>query len=100
MQISFSAQQIADALHGTVEGNPDVTVSSFSKIEDGKPGTLTFLSNPKYAHYIYGTKASVTLVNNDFTAEQPVETTLIRVPNAYAALAILLKLVDGIKNPP
>ncbi|GAB6012581.1 UDP-3-O-(3-hydroxymyristoyl)glucosamine N-acyltransferase [Viscerimonas tarda] len=97
--MSFSAQQIADVLHGIVEGNPNVKVKQFSKIEEGKPETLTFLANPKYAHYLYGTKASVVLVNADFVLEQPVEATLIRVANAYAALAILLEMVDSLTNP-
>lgn len=97
MHISFSAQQIATVLNGTVEGDPSVVVGNFSKIEEGKPGTLTFLANPKYTHYIYTTKASIVLVNNDFVAEKPIEATLIRCFNAYAALAILLDMVEKAK---
>lgn len=97
MQLSFTAEQIATALNGTIEGDPSVVVTSFSKIEDGKPGTLTFLANPKYTHYIYTTKASVVLVNNDFIAEKPIEATLIRTANAYAGLAILLDMVEKMK---
>lgn len=97
MHISFKAEQIAQVLNGTVEGNPQVEVNSFSKIEEGRPGTLTFLANPKYTPYIYKTKASIVLVNNDFVAEHPIETTLIRCENAYAALAILLDMVDKMK---
>ena len=96
--MEFSAQQIASLLQGTIEGDPDVKVSNFSKIEEGKPGTLTFLANLKYAHHIYDTKASVVLVNNDFKPEQPIRATLIRVENAYAALAILLNLVEKSKS--
>lgn len=94
MHISFTAEQIAKVLNGTIEGNPHVEVNNFSKIEEGKPGTLTFLANPKYTHYIYETKASIVLVNSDFMAEQPIQTTLIRCQNAYAALAILLDMVE------
>lgn len=97
MQMSFTAQQIADILSGKIEGNPEVTVNNFSKIEDGKQGTLTFLANPKYTHFIYETKASIVLVNNDFVAEKPISSTLIRVFNAYAALAILLDFVEKSK---
>lgn len=97
MQVSFSAQQIATVLNGTIEGDPSVVVNNFSKIEEGKPGTLTFLANPKYTHYIYDTKASIVLVNNDFVAEKPIEATLIRCFNAYAALAILLDMVEKSK---
>ena len=97
MQISFSAQQIADILHGVVEGNPDVKVSNFSKIEEGKPGTLTFLANPKYSSFLYTTEASIVLINKDFSLEKEVKSTLIRVNDAYASLAILLNLVEQAK---
>ncbi len=97
MQISFTAEQIATVLNGTIEGDSSVVVSNFSRIEDGKPGTLTFLANPKYTHYIYSTDASIVLVNNDFVADQPVKATLIRCFNAYAALAILLDMVEKTK---
>ncbi|MFM2292540.1 MAG: hypothetical protein RIS29_2353 [Bacteroidota bacterium] len=92
--MEFSAQQIASFLGGTVEGNPDVKVSDFSKIEEGRPGTLSFLSNPKYTQYIYESKSSIVLVNNTFEAEKEIQATLIRVPDAYAALATLLSLVE------
>lgn len=96
--MEFSAQQIAAFLNGTVEGDPDVKVSNFSKIEEGKIGTLTFLANPKYEHYIYNTKASIVLVNNDFTPSSIVPATLIRVDNAYASLAMLLNMVEQSKK--
>ncbi|MDR1881171.1 MAG: UDP-3-O-(3-hydroxymyristoyl)glucosamine N-acyltransferase [Prevotella sp.] len=96
--MSFTAEQIATILHGTIEGDPSIAVDNFSRIEEGKPGTLTFLANPKYTRYIYSTKASVVLVNNDFVAEQPVHATLIRCFNAYAALAVLMDMVE--KNKP
>nr|WP_050701285.1 UDP-3-O-(3-hydroxymyristoyl)glucosamine N-acyltransferase [Dysgonomonas sp. BGC7] len=97
MQISFTAEQIATVLNGTIEGDPSVVVNNFSKIEEGKPGSLTFLANPKYTHYIYTTNASIVLVNNDFISDQPIKATLIRCYNAYAALAILLDMVEKTK---
>ena len=96
--MEFSAQQIAGFLGGTIEGNPEVKVSNFSKIEEGKPGTLTFLANPKYEHHIYNTEASIVLVNNDFSPAEPIKATLVKVPNAYAALAMLLNMVEQSKN--
>jgi UDP-3-O-[3-hydroxymyristoyl] glucosamine N-acyltransferase len=98
--MEFSAQQIAGLLDGKIEGNPLVKVSNFSKIEEGKPNTLTFLANLKYAAYIYETGASIALVNDDFVAEKdlPATLTLIRVPNAYAALAQLLTLAEQAKR--
>jgi len=95
--MEFTAQQIADFLRGEIQGDPLVKVSNFSKIEEGKPGTLTFLSNPKYTHYIYDCEASIVLVNKDFTPEKEVKSTLIRVEDAYQALALLLTLVDQAK---
>lgn len=96
--MEFSAQQIAGFLNGTIEGDPEVKVCNFSKIEEGKPGTLTFLANPKYEHYIYETKASIILVNNDFIPAAPINSTLIKVANAYTALAMLLNIVEQSKT--
>ena len=95
--MEFTVQQIADYLKGTVEGDASVKVTELSKIEEGRPGTLTFLSNPKYTQYIYTTQASACLVNKDFVAEQSLTTTLIRVDNAYECLAKLLALVESVK---
>jgi UDP-3-O-[3-hydroxymyristoyl] glucosamine N-acyltransferase len=97
--MEFSAKQIADILNGTVEGDADAKVNNFSKIEEGKPGTLTFLANQKYANYIYETKASIALVSDDFIPEKiiPPSLTLIRVSNAYAALATLLDMASKVK---
>lgn len=91
-QIKFSAETIAGFLNGKVEGNAAVEVSSVSKIEQGKAGTLSFLANPKYSKYIYTTEASIVLINNDFVLEKETPTTLIRVPDAYQAFAGLLEL--------
>lgn len=96
--MTYTAGQIAEYLKGTVEGNPDVSVHDFSKIEDGKPGTLSFLANPKYINYIYDCQADVVLVNKDFMPEKPVKATLIRVENAYESLAILMNLVTNGKS--
>jgi UDP-3-O-[3-hydroxymyristoyl] glucosamine N-acyltransferase len=95
--MEFTVQQIADYLNGVVEGDGTLKVSELSKIEEGRSGTLTFLSNPKYTQYIYSTQASACLVNRDFVPEKEVATTLIRVDNAYECLAKLLTLVDSVK---
>jgi len=95
--MEFTAQQIADFLGGTIQGNPSVKVSDFSKIEEGKPGTLSFLSNPKYSQYIYDSLASIILVNKDFQPERDVLSTLILVDDAYQSLAKLLSMVDQAK---
>ncbi|MCG2430242.1 UDP-3-O-(3-hydroxymyristoyl)glucosamine N-acyltransferase [Aequorivita xiaoshiensis] len=104
--MKFTAAQIAGILDGTVEGNDSVEVSELSKIEEGSEGSLTFLANPKYTHFIYSTKASVTIVNNDFVATDKISTTLIRVENAYNAFSKLLEYYNqvkmnktGIENP-
>lgn len=95
--MEFTAQQIADFLHGTIEGDPDVKVGTFSKIEEGYSGTLTFLANPKYEHFIYDTNASIVLVNSDFVPTSPIRATLVRVPNAYTGLAMLMNMVEQFK---
>lgn len=92
--MEFTAQQIAEFLQGEIQGDPTVKVSDFSKIEDGKAGTLSFLSNPKYSQYIYESQASIILVNKDFQPEKDVFATLIRVDDAYQSLALLLSIVD------
>lgn len=90
--MEFTAKQIADFIGGRVEGNEQATVHTFAKIEEGKEGAITFLSNPKYTHYIYSTKATIVLVNNDLELEQPVSATLIRVENAYECVAHLMQM--------
>jgi UDP-3-O-[3-hydroxymyristoyl] glucosamine N-acyltransferase len=92
--MEFTAGQIAGFLKGTVEGNPEIKVFNLSKIDEGKPGTLTFLANPKYTSYIYTTEASVIVVNADFTATQQVPGTMIRVADAYSSFATLLEMFD------
>jgi len=88
--MKFTAKQIADLLHGTVDGDPTAAVQTFAKIEEGVEGAISFLANPHYEHYIYETRSSVVLVNNDFAPSRPVSATLVRVPNAYEAIAQLL----------
>lgn len=95
--MKFTAGQIAGILNGTVEGNEDVAVTKLAKIEEGKKGSLTFLANPKYTHYIYSTKASITIVNNDFVATNKLSTTLIRVENAYQGFSQLLEYYNKVK---
>lgn len=90
--MEFTAQQIADFVGGRVEGDTQAKVHTFSKIEEGKEGAITFLSNPKYTHYIYDTKASIVLINEDVELESPVNTTLIRVANAYECVAKLMQM--------
>lgn len=92
-RMEFSAAQIASFIGGTVDGNGDAKVSTFAKIEEATPGTLTFLANPKYTEHIYTTGASVVLVANDFTPEHEIKATLIRVANPYETLARLMQTV-------
>jgi UDP-3-O-[3-hydroxymyristoyl] glucosamine N-acyltransferase len=98
--MEFKASQIAELLNGKVEGNLDAAVSSLSKIEEGKPGSLSFLGNPKYTPYVYSTDASIVIVDGTFVAEQPIKKTctLIRVDDARIAFAKLLEMYQKIKN--
>jgi UDP-3-O-[3-hydroxymyristoyl] glucosamine N-acyltransferase len=94
----FTAAQIAGILEGEVHGNPEVAVHRLAKIEEGEKGSLTFLANPKYTSYIYKTKASITIVNRDFEADQHLNTTLIKVEDAYTAFSKLLEYYNQVKN--
>ena len=96
--MQFTAKQLAQILKGTVDGDPAATVTDFAKIEHGKPGKLCFLANPKYEHYAYETEATILLVNRDFVPKQPVSATMVRVENAYTAIAELLKYVSSLTN--
>ncbi len=98
--MKFTALQIAEALNGKVEGDENIEVSNLTKIEDGKPGTLSFLANPKYTSYVYETKASIVIVNEGFKPEKSMSTTLIRVKNAYSAFAQLLEMYQQAKKKP
>ena len=96
--MKFTAQQIASALNGTVDGDPNAEVSNLSKIEEGLPGTLSFLANPKYTSYIYDTKATLVIVNNNFKPDKPITATLIRVEDAYSSFATLLEMYNEAKG--
>ncbi len=88
-----TARELANLLNGTVEGNETVKVNNITKIEEGQPGTLCFLANPKYAQYIYTTQAAIVLVNRNFVPEKPLQTTIIRVDDPYQAFLALLEYV-------
>jgi len=98
--MEFSAAQIAALLGGTVEGDETTTVSNLSKIEEGLPGTLSFLANPKYTNFIYDTNASIVIVNKTLSLEKPVKSgcTLIRVEDSYASFAKLLEMYEQVKG--
>lgn len=95
--MQFSAHQIATLVNGSLEGNPDVMVEQLAKIEEASSGCLSFLSNPKYEQYLYTTKASVIIVNEDLKLDRPIECTLIRVKNAYSAFSTLLELYNKMR---
>ncbi len=96
--MEVSAKVIAEHVGGEVVGNPDITVSSVARIESGKPGTLCFLANPKYEHYIYTCKASIVLINKSFEPKEEISATQIRVDNAYEAIASVLGLFESMKS--
>jgi len=105
--MNYSAQQIALLINGKLEGNPETTISSFGKIEEAKTGQLSFLANPKYEEYLYTTGASIILINDSLELKQKLTTTIIRVPDAYSAFAVLLTKyqetvvdqINGIQDP-
>ncbi|KAA6351258.1 UDP-3-O-acylglucosamine N-acyltransferase [termite gut metagenome] len=95
--MEFSARQIASFIQGEIIGDENIIVHTFAKIEEGIPGALSFLSNIKYAPYIYTTQSSIVLINKDFIPEKEIKATLIKVDNAYESLAKLLTLYEKSK---
>lgn len=96
--MEFKAKEIAEILGGTVEGNPEAVVTTFARIESGKPGAICFFANPKYEHYVYDCKADIIIVNNSFEPKQTVSATMVRVEDAYSAVATLLDYVTARKR--
>lgn len=88
--MEFTAKQIAELINGKIEGNPDVAVSSFGKLEEAGEGQLAFLANPKYEEFLYTTRASIIIINTSLKVEQKLDATLIRVPDAYSSFAVIL----------
>jgi len=97
-EMKYTALQIAELLGGKVEGNPDIAVTSISRIEEGEPGSLTFLANPKYTRHLYNTSASVILVSNNLELDESPPATLIRVGDPYRSLAKLLSKIEQIPD--
>ena len=100
--MEITAKDLAAIVGGTVSGNPEAKVCTFSKIEEAKPCSLTFLSNPRYTHYLYTTEAAIALVKDDFEPEHPLpeHLTLVRVADPYATLAHLMSYVESLKPKP
>ena len=96
--MKFTAREIAGILNGTVDGNPEATVTTFARIESGKPGAICFFANPKYEQYVYKCKADIIIVNSTFEPKEPVSATMIRVEDSYAAVAALLDYVTAKKR--
>lgn len=96
--MEVTAEVIAQHFNGEIIGDPTVKVSSVAKIEQGKPGNICFLANPKYEHHLYTCKASIIIINKSFQPKEPVEPTLILVDNAYEAVASLLDLLNTLKK--
>lgn len=105
--MQFNASQIAAIINGKIEGDDNVSVSSFGKIEQAEKGQLAFLANPKYEEYLYTTHASLIIINDSQEIKQKLNATLIRVPDAYSAFATILasykkmitEQLNGIQQP-
>ena len=95
--MEFTAQQLAQYIGGTVEGNPEACVNTFAKIEEGVAGALSFFYDPKFEPYVYQTQSSVILVPTTFQLTQPVKATLVRVDDPRMAIGKLLALYESMK---
>ncbi|MEY3348481.1 MAG: hypothetical protein RLY46_520 [Bacteroidota bacterium] len=94
--MKFTALQIATHISGKIEGNENVSVNGFSKIEDGKEGDISFLANPKYEDHLYTTKASIVIVSNVLELKENVRPTLIKVSDPYASFAKLMRYYQNV----
>lgn len=95
--MEFTAEMIAGLLGGEIVGDPRAAVSTVSSIEQGKPGSLAYLTNPKYEPFLYTTGASIVLVDKSFTPSQPVAATLVKVDDAAACVLRLLEMYNAAK---
>lgn len=96
--MQFTAAQIAMMINGKIEGNADIAVASFGKIEEAQKGQLSFLANPKYEEFLYSTAASIIIINETQELKQSIDATLIKVPDAYSAFATLLEKYQQIQR--
>lgn len=97
--MEYSARYIASLIDGKIEGDPDVKITGFARIESGKKGTMCFYANPKYEKYVYTTQCDILIVNDTFVPSAPVHPTLIKVKDSYAAVAFLLDFVSRSRRP-
>src|SRR3954464_15365273 len=95
--MEFTAKQIAGILSGSIEGDENAKITKLAKIEEGVPGSISFLANPLYTHHLYSTKASLVIISKDYALTGPVTTTLIRVDNPGNAFAKLLEMYNQVK---
>src|SRR5580704_13471679 len=95
--MEFSAKQIAGILNGRIEGDENAVITKLAKIEEGVPGSISFLANPLYTHFLYTTKASLVIISKDYVLTGPVTATLIRVDNPGNAFAKLLEMYNEVK---
>ena len=96
--MEFTTSEIAEMLNGEVIGNPNIWINQLTKIEEGREHSLSFLSNPKYTEHLYKTKSSAVIVNKDFVPHQEINTTLIKVKDAYVSFAQLLRIIEDFQK--
>ena len=95
--MQFSAEMIAGLLGGEVVGDKETLVHTVSSIEEGKAGSMAYLTNPKYEPYLYTTEASIVLCNRSFEPQGEVKPTLIKVEDANVAILQLLEIYNAMR---
>lgn len=98
--MKFSAHQIANFVDGEVVGDQNCSVTSISPIENAEPGTLSFLSNPRYSAYLETTKASIVITSKELVEDNNFSCTLILVKSPQDAIAHLISLHDQMNSKP
>jgi UDP-3-O-[3-hydroxymyristoyl] glucosamine N-acyltransferase len=87
----LNAAQLCKLLHGELVGDGEKKIHGPSQIDKGRPGTVTFLANPKYEDHAYTTNASVLLVGRDFVPKTPLQVTMIKVDDVYASMMFIVE---------
>jgi UDP-3-O-[3-hydroxymyristoyl] glucosamine N-acyltransferase len=74
-----------------LRGDPDAAVDRVASLQEGGPGTLAFLANPRYRRHLLGTRATAVVLDPDAAEACPVAALVTGNPYAtYARIAQLL----------
>jgi UDP-3-O-[3-hydroxymyristoyl] glucosamine N-acyltransferase len=74
-----------------LRGDPDATVERVASLQDGGPGTLAFLANPRYRRHLAATRATAVVL--DASAAEACPVAALVTDNPYATYARIAQLL-------